>query len=267
MFKLVDQPPRYRLVAQQIAEHILKGELEPGARLPPDRELVDSFGVSRATVREALIALEISGFVTSSFGSSMRVASAPPRRNTLDRLSGPGPFELLEARLIVEGEIAALATEHITAAEIAELRTLTSRMLSEGEDKFWGNNADERFHLTIAAATRNSALEGVVAEFWRQRMKQPMWVQMHSRVRTAPMKEALVKEHYRIVDALESGNQQAARSAMHRHISGFGEQLLIAWNDLDENARQSVSGPTEDLASKIKAELEEATTASAAGEP
>ena len=255
MFKPVEQPPRYRLVAQQIADHILSGDLRPGAKLPPDRELVESFGVSRATVREALIALEIAGFATNSFGASMRVSATPPRRNTLDKLSGPGPFELLEARLIVEGEIAALAAQRITEAELALLRTHTSEMLKEAEDEFWGNNADEKFHLTIAASTRNTALESVVAEFWRQRMQLPMWVQMHSRIRTAPMKDALVKEHFKIVDALASGSPQKARTAMRRHISGFGEQLLNAWNTLDEDSKQAAPGPTDNLASKIKAEL------------
>ena len=78
MFKPVEQTPRYKLVAQQIADLILSGRLERGTKMPTERELVEELGVSRPTVREAMIALEITGFVENSFGAGAYVSVAPP---------------------------------------------------------------------------------------------------------------------------------------------------------------------------------------------
>lgn len=243
MFKPIDQTPRYKLVARQIAEHILDGSLPRGKKLPSERALVDSLGVSRATLREALIALEISGFVENRFGAGMAVTKRPPNVNLLDRVSGPGPFELLEARLLIEGEVAALAAAHISTEELNQLRQLTEDMRAESTEDFWGENADEMFHLTIARATRNMALENSVREFWRQRMQLPMWVQMHNRVNVVDMKPDLITEHELIVSALASRDPAQARRTMRGHIAQFGKQLLNAWSTLDVGEKHQMQAP------------------------
>ena len=243
MYKLVEQTPRYRLVAQQIADLILEGNLRPKEKMPAERELVESLGVSRATVREALIALEIAGFVENRFGAGMAVSANPPVKNTLAKVSGPGPFELLDARLLVEGEIAALAVERISKEEIETLKSLTKSMSEEGESEFWGENADERFHVTIARSTGNLALELTIRDFWRQRVSMPMWVKMHNRVNVSSMKDALVLEHEEIINALECRNPEGARTAMRRHISQFGSQLLDAWAAIEDTSEKSVDSP------------------------
>ncbi|MCV6824487.1 MULTISPECIES: FadR/GntR family transcriptional regulator [Halocynthiibacter] len=252
MFKPVEQIPRYRLVAQQIAERILEGDLKAGQKMPAERELVEQLSVSRATVREALIALEISGFVENRFGAGMQVSTHPPSTNTLSALVTPGPFELLEARLLVEGETAALAADHITDAELEKLEELTEQMSGEHENEFWGDNADELFHLTIARATRNLALENTVLGFWRQRVQLPMWVKMHGRVNVARMKPSLVQEHRAIIEALRKRSAEEARLAMRHHISQFGIQLLEGWKEHDETCENSVSPALKRLAHIIE---------------
>ncbi|MXU65197.1 FadR/GntR family transcriptional regulator [Oceanomicrobium pacificus] len=247
IFEPVAQIPRYRLVAQQIADRILDGALRPGDRLPPERELVETLGVSRATLREALIALEIAGFVANRFGAGMSVADHPPAANTLKALTGPGPFELLEARLIIEGEVAALAAPQIGPKALDRLRHLTDEMEGEAETEFWGDNADERFHLVIAEAAGNQALEMVVRDFWRQRLRQPMWVRMHGRVNVGTMKAQLVAEHRAIIAALADSDADAARRAMQAHIAQFARLLLDAWSALDAADRADASPPGDRL--------------------
>ena len=101
----------YRQIADQLAGLISDGEFPPGARLPAERALAAKLGVSRASVREAIISLEIGGLVEVRVGTGIFVAAtAAPRGPTAD--AGPGPFELLSARKLVEGEIAAVAAAH-----------------------------------------------------------------------------------------------------------------------------------------------------------
>ncbi|MEH6834045.1 MULTISPECIES: FadR/GntR family transcriptional regulator [Falsihalocynthiibacter] len=257
MFKPVAQVPRYRLVAQQIADRILEGALKAGQKMPAERVLVESLGVSRATIREALIALEITGYVENRFGAGVQVAARPPRDNQLLELAGPGPFELLEARIMIEGEVAALAAENIGPEEIARLKMLIDAMQNESGSAFWGENADEEFHLTIARATGNLALVNAVAEFWRQRLQMPMWVKIHSRVNVDAMKPQLIQEHVEIVAALELGNGPKAREAMRRHIALFGAQILDGWQALAPEDRQEVSPPPERLRRRVETEIGE----------
>src|SRR6266478_3085008 len=100
----------YRQVADQLRNLLAEGNYPPGARLPPERDIAVQLKVSRTTVREALIALELAGLVEVRGGSGVYV-TALPRSGTLtieSTDSGPGPFELLQARRLLEGEIAAL---------------------------------------------------------------------------------------------------------------------------------------------------------------
>jgi hypothetical protein len=114
------EPSRlYRRIADQIRELILAGEFPAGSRLPPERDLAQQFGVSRPSLREALIALEISGFVTVMTGSGIYVrtdfAGAEPAA-VPD--GGPGPFELIRARHLIESEVAAVAAREATPSDI-----------------------------------------------------------------------------------------------------------------------------------------------------
>ena len=94
----------YRQIADQIAQLIASGEFLPGARLPAERELATSLGVSRASVREAIISLEMGGLVEVRVGTGIFV-TAPAAQSSAVRDAGPGPFELLQARKLIEGEI------------------------------------------------------------------------------------------------------------------------------------------------------------------
>ena len=107
----------YRQIADQIRTLIRAGEFTAGSRLPPERDLARQLGVSRPSVREALIALEVEGLVDVRIGSGIYVLG--PGRNGNDRVQvASGPFELLRARGVIEGECAALAAKSAKKAQI-----------------------------------------------------------------------------------------------------------------------------------------------------
>src|SRR5512137_2036057 len=126
----VVEPRRlYRQIADQIAALIRRGEYRPGARLPPERDLAKNLGVSRPSVREALIALEVEGFVEVRVGSGVYVTGS--RKPATGRLALPpdsGPFELIDARRLIESECAALAARHASAAQIRQMRSALASM-------------------------------------------------------------------------------------------------------------------------------------------
>ena len=249
MFAQIEQTPRYKIVAKQIAELIVAKKLPHGSKMPTDRELVEMLGVSRATVREAIIALEISGFVENRFGAGAYVSKSPPYSSQLTGMNDPGPFELLQARRIIEGEIASVAAEYITPDDILHLEKCIDQMRSE--KAAWGENADEEFHVSIARITRNQSFVNIVTEFWRQRTRMPMWVQMHNRVNLEDMRSDLVSEHTEIVKALKAGDSSAAGQSMRKHICSFAKSLLEKWNDLGEDARSGSVAPDERLVREL----------------
>ena len=153
------EPKRlYRQIADQLAHLIASGEFAVGSRLPAERELAASLGVSRTSVREAIISLEMSGLVEVRVGTGIFVT---PRQEIAPRQSrdtGPGPFELLAARKLVEGEIAALAASAATEQDAAALRESVARLAAQIDD-FPAREAEDRdFHLRLAKATGNSSL-------------------------------------------------------------------------------------------------------------
>ena len=139
--------------------------LPPGSRLPAERELSMSLGVSRASVREAIISLsEIGGLVEVRVGTGILATAPAAQGPSAD--AGPGPFELLNARKLVEGEIAALAADTAKDSDIDALRPTVERMESHVDDFATREAADRDFHLRIAKATGNSSLDLVVEGLW-----------------------------------------------------------------------------------------------------
>src|SRR4051812_33766107 len=120
----------YRKIARQLSELIAAGEFKNGQRLPSERELAEQLGVSRPSVREALIALEIEGKVEVRVGSGVFVTEGKPHRLAIASTvpQGEGPFELLQARITVEGEVAALAAANPTEAEIADIEAAVDEL-------------------------------------------------------------------------------------------------------------------------------------------
>src|SRR5438552_17702990 len=137
----------YRQIADQIRTLRRSGEFSPGSRLPPERDLARQLEVSRPSVREALIALEVEGLVEVKIGSGIYVLN--PSRNGDDgeqQQALAGPFELLRARWVVEGECAALAAKSAKRAQVAAIEDALDMMQNEMDGETQPVNADRVFH-------------------------------------------------------------------------------------------------------------------------
>ncbi len=217
----------YERVAHTLAREVMSGKYPIGGRMPSERDLAARFEVSRPTIREAMIALEVDGLVEVITGSGVYVRSHTRKHGTPAPMD-IGPFELLEARARVEGEAAALAARHITDEEIAGLEALVAEMEAENaRDVVMSEDADQRFHMTIARATKNSAMAYVVQSLWDVRSQSLQTVTFLEKVRAEGIKPR-IDEHNAIVEALRLRDPDRARAAMRDHLRGVAEMIFQA---------------------------------------
>jgi DNA-binding FadR family transcriptional regulator len=220
----------YRQIAGQIESLIDSGEFSAGARLPPERELATLLGVSRTSVREALISLEIAGRVEVRVGTGVFVRGPSASRDgALGHAAsgvddGPGPFDLLAARALIEGEIAALAAQRIDRAAIAALRETIARMRAHGDSAGERDAADRAFHLAIAEASGNEALAHTVRHLWDLRRGE-LWTKTEEHFHTPALREKTLADHEAIVAALAAHDARGARDAMRRHLSRVAREF------------------------------------------
>ena len=215
----------YQDLARNLIAELAAGRYPVGSRLPAERELATQYGVSRPTVREAIIAMEVQGLVEVRIGSGAHVLRLPGS----EHISGFGvsAFELTEARLLFEGEAAALAATQISATELDEITALIQDIARENQDPKGTEEADRAFHLAIARATRNAAVTETVERLWHLRTNSPESALLHAKARTANVKP-VVAEHSAILEALRERDPAAARAAMRAHLSAVLESLLFA---------------------------------------
>ena len=221
----------YQKLAARIAALITDGEFEVGARLPSERALAERFDVSRTLVREAIIVLEIQGAVEVRGGSGIYVcvpAAAPSRSTTFAPPTGPGPFELLRARCLIESEIAAVAAETRKDADLDSIFAALAAMREHMHDKAANEAADRLFHLRIAESTGNSVLLQMVTALW-DHTKAPIWSQMESHFHTPALRQASQDDHQRVFTALLERNAEAARAGMRAHIERVIGEFAQAW--------------------------------------
>lgn len=214
----------YQKIAEALVEMINAGEFAIGSRLPAERKLAEHFKVSRPTIREAIIALELAGYVEVKGGSGVYITSASGAEISGTALD-IGPFEILEARLIFESQAAAIAAKMITDEELTTLRQALLSMELENQQVPISENADEAFHLIIAKATHNEAVVSVCLHLWNLRNSSKVSQRILEKVRHTGTRPS-IEEHKRILSALERRDPAAAQQAMHDHLSRVLEQLL-----------------------------------------
>ncbi|MBU3023783.1 FadR/GntR family transcriptional regulator [Aestuariibacter sp. A3R04] len=208
----------YLQIAEKIVLLIGQGEYPVGSRLPAERKLAENFEVSRPTIREAMIALEVSGTVEIRPGSGVYVIAkeASPALNVDESL--PGPFEILEARLHFEPEAAALASQRISHQEIFELRQLQKKMQKlEAEDLSATHDLDFRFHEMIAIATRNTSIHQAISWLWALRRQSQLSTTLDRLIRTRGA-TPIMDDHLKIIDAMQNRDAPSAKRAMQQHI-------------------------------------------------
>ncbi len=237
----------YQRVALEIERGIREGVHQPGSRLPPERDLAEQFSVSRPTIREAIIALEIRQLVEVRHGSGVYVVVSPPNAHGAAELN-VGAFELIEARLMFEGEAAALAAAVMTDDELAELKAILGRMEAADPASPIELALDRTFHLMIAQGTKNSLIEQAVEHLWDLRESSPLCRHMFEQARQGGINPR-PDEHRRIYDALMARHGDMARAAMRDHLTRVSEDLLAVTElEMIENARKEIGSKRQRLA-------------------
>ena len=230
----------YRQIADQIVRLIESGEYQPGVRLPPERLLASQLSVSRPTVREALIALEVEGWVDIRGGTGVFVleqrpapvpnAPARPYSSPVSNLPTPGPFEVLYARELVEPEVAALAAKHASPAQIAAIAKALGDMVCCSASDAHHVDHDHQFHFGLAEATGNGALVKTVETLWIMRLD-PLYIRLQDHFHNESVWQRAIIEHREILEAVKRGDAKAARAAMHRHLKNSRMRFASNWQE------------------------------------
>jgi GntR family transcriptional repressor for pyruvate dehydrogenase complex len=212
-------------VAEQMQELIVSGQLQPGERLPSERELADRFGVSRTVIREAVRSLTAKGLIEVQSGSGMvisipKVSSIAEHLGLLLRLNSEGdPLEyIFDVRFVLEVEIAGRAARQATPENIHDLETILENMAAQMKNVEEAARLDVEFHATLAKATQNplfSILLDSVAEIMLEVRRMGMLLD-HER--------SVLRQHHRILDRVKAEDVEGARQAMSDHLQ-TGQEL------------------------------------------
>nr|WP_154325425.1 FadR/GntR family transcriptional regulator [Pantoea sp. 201603H] len=240
--KKLENPRIYRQIADQLKTLIDNKEFPPGSRLPAERELASQLQVSRASVREALIALEVIGLVDVRVGNGVIVRESSPQptavsqepvmaragRNQwvdvddelnieLDFTAELPPFSLLQTRRLLEPETAALAARHASAEELAAIRQAYEQNCRDNRQGSATHPGDRLFHIRIAQASGNPAYAFIIAHLLGHRYGTMFRaLQLHYAPQDMPHRSEI--EHLAILNALEARDPRAAKKAMKEHM-------------------------------------------------
>lgn len=207
----------YQQVADQIRELILSGQFRLGQRLPAERELAQQLGVSRPSLREALIALEIDGTVEIRMGSGVYVIANAERKAAGSASFGESPVELMEARLALEGTVVVSACARMTAEGLKTISQILDSMRHEIAEGRKPVEQDRQFHLAVARQAGNSVLTRLVGELFDERHS-PISTQLREHYETPDTWSLALAEHEAIYLALEARDALLAQARMRAHL-------------------------------------------------
>jgi GntR family transcriptional repressor for pyruvate dehydrogenase complex len=228
MLRAIKKTRIHEEVVTQVHELIKEGRFKAGDQLPSERELAETFKVSRTSVREALRALETRGLIVSRTGMGNFVADLP-----IESLVAPlakllieekdALADVFELRKLIEPQIAALAAERANAADIERMKRLLNKQREQVERGATGVEADTELHFAIGQATQNQAIKKLVSGL--------LDILSHSReesLQTEARRNASIASHRAIVAAIEKHDQTKARDAMRQHIERVEQRVLLS---------------------------------------
>lgn len=225
----------YQEIGKALKAMLSSGNYPIGSRLPPERDIAAQFSVSRAVIREALIMLELENLINVRKGSGVYVINLPDdvRQAQQQNDDDIGPFEMLQARQLLESNIAAFAATQVVKSDIADLRQALEQERAALESGQTNYDGDELFHALIAKATQNSLLEEMVQDLWRRRKGSAMWQKLHARISNQDYRRDWLSDHNKILQALQRKDPQGARQAMWQHLENV-KQKLMELSDSDD---------------------------------
>jgi GntR family transcriptional repressor for pyruvate dehydrogenase complex len=222
----------------KLEQRIVSGAMAPGSRLPTQKDIAQTENVSRTVVREAVARLEAKGLTTSRQGSGVFVAENAPYQAfqvTRDELAELADvIKLLEMRLAVETEMAALAAARRTTADIGDIQEALQRISDVSKDPIQAARADGAFHLAIARATQNDYYARLI-DFLGVRLVPPRNLYLRDQPEEAhdSYSDLVRQEHYAIVDAIIRMDPTRAREAARHHM----QESLSRHSQLSATAR------------------------------
>ena len=228
-------------VSNAIEAWIRDGSMAPGVKLPTEKTLSAEFGVSRAVVREAISRLKAEGYVHTRQGAGAFVRARPGLESfrLAERSEGASrdvTADTFELRYIVETAAAALAAQRRTGADLAAMRAALATMAERLQCGGDGTQADDDFHIAIAAATGNPMIQRFARfmgnQFYDSRV--PTWNEEgHAQGRARDAQD----EHQRIFDAIAAGDPVAAHEAARNHLLQAALRLGLKTDHWDKEIR------------------------------
>jgi len=219
-------------IIDQIKELISRGELQPGQRIPSERELATLLGVSRPSVREAIMVLEAMGFLDSRQGGGTYVRSlaevtmADPLASMVERKDPKMLHALTEVRMGLETWSAYLAAKRAEDSEIERLRELFAIMEEQAETGGWDAEIDAQFHLTITEASHNT-MQIHVLNTIQTLFKANIMVALSEFYSKEGYVELLISHHRDIMEAIAARDPERARDKMMEHLNLVEEKLQL----------------------------------------
>lgn len=226
---LSPEKKQYQEIGEDLRAQIMQGLYPVGSRLPPERNIAETYGVSRTIVREALLMLELQGTVDIRQGSGVYVTRVPAENEAEEEAffsSDIGPFEMLQARQLLESNIAAFAAKMATKADIDNLK----RILEQEQRAIATNDLSQdnckMFHLVLAGASQNQMLLATVESIWRHLDSSPMWQQLRGHIDTRSYRLKWLGDLQTILAALRRRDVMGSWQAMWQHLENVKNSLL-----------------------------------------
>ena len=231
VFRAIEQKKVSSQIVDQVKTLIASGKLKPGDTLPPERELMKVFNVSRPTLREALNMLSIMGFIQVSQRQRTKVKSLVPSNITeplrhLLKEDIQTSLELIDARAIIETANAALAAERADEEDIARLEECIEKMRIKLRENDSLDNEDANFHLSIAEATHNKIQMHLMFSIY-DLLKETVGLCYYD-----DEAQNIFKQHSKIVEAIKDKDPQSAKDSMDEHLS-YIKSLVKRFFDKD----------------------------------
>ena len=229
----VERPRLYEQLVHRLREYVEESGLQAGDRLPSERELAERLGVSRNTLKQATVALEVQGLVEIRHGDGTYLRrddlSAEPIATMLDRKQRLP--DILDAREALEAKLAELAATRRTDDDLAEMDAALDAMRRTHKSGGLGEEDDCRFHSAVTAAAHSP----ILAEFYRQLAPQVSESRIES-LRQPDRLASSLDQHQRIVDAIRAGAPERAVTAVRVHVRTVGDVRLLSWTPAQDES-------------------------------
>jgi GntR family transcriptional repressor for pyruvate dehydrogenase complex len=242
LFRQITQDKLYTQIYGQIIGLVENGHFTEGDRLPPERELARLLGVSRATLREALMVLQMSGIVKKISGQGTFIDLQPREKSPSFALPqmGESPFVILEARKVIEPAIAQLAAEVSTDESQKKIESILDWVQSDhSENQVIGeifSEGDRKFHLEVACSTENPLIISIQEMIYAY-TGQKLWLALmrQSSFATPNRWQRSLDEHQKIYEAIQDRNPELAANRVRAHLRSVERTMIQADISFDSN--------------------------------